>query len=97
MHNLESMVSIECVIAQKHHRAVMGARGANVQNVTTSNNVQIKFPDREMANGSPDMHEAVNGDAELTPPPSPRKCDIIIITGKKDDCEAAKEDLLVSS
>lgn len=92
--NLESMVTIECVIAQKHHRAVMGARGANVQNVTTSNNVQIKFPDREIVNGSPDVHEVVNGDAEHEPPLSPRKCDIIIITGKKDDCDAAKEDLL---
>ena len=90
------MVTIECVIPQKHHRAIMGPRGGNVQNVTSSHNVQIKFPERDMVNGSPDSHEAVNGDTEHEPPPSPRKCDIIVITGKKDDCEAAKEDLLVS-
>ena len=52
--DLEAMVTIECVIAQKHHRSVMGKRGAKVQAITHDYDVQVKFPER---NG-----ELVNGD-----------------------------------
>lgn len=45
--DLESMVTIECVIPQKHHRTVMGAKGHKVQAITSDFDVQIKFPDRE--------------------------------------------------
>lgn len=45
--DLESMVTIECIIAQKHHRTVMGAKGHKVQAITSDFDVQIKFPDRE--------------------------------------------------
>lgn len=98
---LDSMVSIECVIPQKYHRNIMGAKGVNVQKVTSQYNVQIKFPDRDpaakgqgMVNGSSSPVE-VNGDEAGSPPASPRKCDIITITGSKDNAEAAKEALLV--
>lgn len=30
VHELESQVTIECIISQKHHRTVMGSRGAKV-------------------------------------------------------------------
>jgi len=43
----ESMVTIECVIPQKHHRTVMGAKGVKVQGITSEFDVQIKFPDRD--------------------------------------------------
>lgn len=43
----ESMVTIECVIPQKHHRTVMGAKGFKVQGITSEFEVQIKFPDRD--------------------------------------------------
>lgn len=33
--DLESMVTIEVVIPQEYHRAIMGAKGSNVQEVTT--------------------------------------------------------------
>lgn len=54
------------------------------------NAVQIKFPDRDSGKNT------VNGDAEENgdTPASPRKCDIIVITGKKEDAETAKNDLL---
>ena len=42
----EAQVVVECVIPHKHHRDVMGAKGANVQAVSQENNVTIKFPDR---------------------------------------------------
>lgn len=45
--NLESMVTIECIISQRHHRTVMGAKGHKVQGITADFDVQIKFPDRD--------------------------------------------------
>merc|ERR1712050_290304 len=45
--DLESQVTIECVIEQQHHRTIMGARGANIQKVCSDFNVQIKIPDRK--------------------------------------------------
>jgi len=44
--DLEAQVTIDCVILQKHHRAVMGAKGSRVQEITKDWNVHIKFPDR---------------------------------------------------
>lgn len=43
----ESMVTEECIIPQKHHRTVMGAKGRKVQMITSEYDVQIKFPDRD--------------------------------------------------
>ena len=43
---LESMVTIECVIPQHHHRTIMGTKGHKVQGITTEFNVQIKFPEK---------------------------------------------------
>ena len=44
-------MTIECVIEQKYHRTVMGAKGYRVQEVTKDHNVGIKFPDRPTENG----------------------------------------------
>lgn len=41
------MVTEECIIPQKHHRTVMGAKGRKVQMITSEYDVQIKFPDRD--------------------------------------------------
>lgn len=90
--DLDAQVAIECVIPQTFHRTVMGARGANVQEITTNFEVGIKFPDRPAANGAPpsgagDADTMVNGDDH-------KKNDIIMITGKAENCEAAKKALL---
>lgn len=98
---LESMVSLECVVAQKYHRNIMGAKGVHVQKVTSEHNVQIKFPDRDPANRGQGMMNGnsspveENGEAPGSPPASPRKCDVITIIGSKDNAEAAKQALLV--
>ena len=42
----EAQVTIECIIPQKHHRTIMGAKGSRVQLVTSQYEVGIKFPDR---------------------------------------------------
>ncbi len=92
------MVSIEVVIPQKHHRTIMGTKGAKVQALTSEYDVQIKFPEREVPGGGGD-HAAVNGevgagDAALEDPGQASRKDIIRITGKRDKCEAAKLALL---
>uniref|UniRef100_A0A8D0THY4 Vigilin n=1 Tax=Sus scrofa TaxID=9823 RepID=A0A8D0THY4_PIG len=96
--DLEAQVTIECAIPQKFHRSVMGPKGSRIQQITRDHNVQIKFPDRE-ENPAHGMEPAVqeNGDdpgegrdGKEAEPGSPRRCDIITISGRKEKCEAAK-------
>ncbi|CAH1240049.1 HDLBP [Branchiostoma lanceolatum] len=101
--DLESQVTIECVITQKHHRTVMGPKGSRVQAVTSEFEVGIKFPDRRTEepssptspNGTGE-EAVVNGDAasQESGEGEPKKSDIILITGNKDRCELAKAALL---
>ncbi|XP_046605985.1 vigilin [Neodiprion virginianus] len=89
---LESMVTIECIIPQRHHRTVMGARGCKVQGITAEFDVQIKFPDRVVHEEQrPD--EQVNGEETEAVETVPA-CDIIRITGQPDKAEAARRALL---
>ncbi|KAM5228548.1 vigilin isoform 2-T2 [Ctenodactylus gundi] len=99
--DLEAQVTLECAIPQKFHRSVMGPKGSRIQQITRDYNVQIKFPDRE-ENPAHGVEPAIqeNGDeagegreAKEADPGSPRRCDIIIISGRKEKCEAAKEAL----
>lgn len=89
INDLESMVTIECIIPQKHHRTVMGSKGHKVQGITSDYNVQIKFPDRD--NQDDYNSEQVNGDMNIEPI---RQCDVIKITGKEENCLQAKQALL---
>ncbi|XP_044886096.1 vigilin isoform X3 [Mauremys mutica] len=99
--DLEAQVTIECTIPQKFHRSIMGPKGSRIQQITRDYGVQIKFPDRE-ENPAPATEPAMqengeeNGEgkeAKETDPTSPKKCDIIIISGRREKCEAAKEAL----
>ncbi|CAH2073927.1 unnamed protein product, partial [Iphiclides podalirius] len=85
--DLEAKVTIECVIPQKHHRTVMGARGAKVKDITAEFDVQIKFPERDNTEGA----DIPVRDEETT---EPGINDIIRITGRPENCEAAKKALL---
>jgi predicted PilT family ATPase len=103
--DLEAQVSVECVIPQKFHRTVMGSKGYRVQEITREFDVGIKFPDRPVdgaaETAAPQTTEGgeeqplVNGD---TPSENggtnSNKQDTIIITGKEENCQAAKEALL---
>uniref|UniRef100_A0A8D3EBC5 Vigilin n=1 Tax=Scophthalmus maximus TaxID=52904 RepID=A0A8D3EBC5_SCOMX len=80
--DLDAQVTIECVIPQRFHRSIMGPKGSRIQQITRDHNVQIKFP--EQANG--EVKEPVD-------PNAPKKCDIIVISGRKERCEAAVEAL----
>lgn len=87
----ENQVTIECEIDEKYHRTVIGQKGKNVQGITSTFNVQIKFPDRgnPKENGAPvENGEAVeNGAAE---PEEPVNKNLILISGHKDKCQEAK-------
>jgi len=95
--DLESQVTIECVITQKHHRTVMGAKGFRVQDITRTHEVGIKFPDRptqeNQASHAEGEETTVNGENGADGD-RPAKTDIITITGKAENCQAAKEALL---
>ncbi|XP_032637354.1 vigilin isoform X1 [Chelonoidis abingdonii] len=99
--DLEAQVTIECTIPQKFHRSIMGPKGSRIQQITRDYGVQIKFPDRE-ENPAPATELAMqeNGEesgegkeAKETDPTSPKKCDVIVISGRREKCEAAKEAL----
>ncbi|KAI1301765.1 Vigilin [Halotydeus destructor] len=100
---LNSTVTVECPIEQQHHRAVMGSRGTNVQGIQNQHKVHIKFPERAKQNGNA---EHVNGDSKASDDDasvksehvaaSPKRSDVILITGRQEDCDAAKEALLAS-
>uniref|UniRef100_A0A4W3IEM7 Vigilin n=1 Tax=Callorhinchus milii TaxID=7868 RepID=A0A4W3IEM7_CALMI len=89
--DLEAQVTIECVINQRFHRMVMGAKGLKVQQITKDHLVQIKFPEREENPGTTPFQ--TNGEVKVDPT-VPKKNDIIIISGRKERCEAARDALL---
>ncbi|CAC5382186.1 Vigilin [Mytilus coruscus] len=94
--DLDAQVTVECVIPQQYHRTVMGNRGMNVQEITRVHEVGIKFPDRApQQNGGgqngagPAENSLPNGDVNGDEA-GHNKSDIIVITGKPENCEAAK-------
>lgn len=64
----------------------MGARGSKVKDITAECDVQIKFPERDTAEAA-DI-PVRNGDEEAG------ANDVIRITGRPENCEAAKKALL---
>uniref|UniRef100_A0A665W5S7 Vigilin n=1 Tax=Echeneis naucrates TaxID=173247 RepID=A0A665W5S7_ECHNA len=94
--DLDAQVTIECVIPQKFHRSIMGPKGSRIQQITRDHNVQIKFPEREDPQGKGLIRE--NGEAngevkEPVDPNAPKKCDVIVLSGRKERCDAAVEAL----
>uniref|UniRef100_A0A8C8JHW6 Vigilin n=1 Tax=Oncorhynchus tshawytscha TaxID=74940 RepID=A0A8C8JHW6_ONCTS len=102
--DLDAQVTMECVIPQKFHRSIMGPKGSRIQGITRDHNVQIKFPERHpVVLGSPaeaavQENGEANGEMVEEPaapvdPTAPRKCDVIVLSGRKERCEAAVEAL----
>uniref|UniRef100_A0A8C4IHV1 Vigilin n=1 Tax=Dicentrarchus labrax TaxID=13489 RepID=A0A8C4IHV1_DICLA len=89
--DLEAQVTIECVISQKFHRSIMGPKGSRIQQITRDHNVQIKFPEHFVIKS---LNQNANGEVkEPVDPNAPKKCDVIVISGRKERCEAAVEAL----
>ncbi|MBN3325573.1 VIGLN protein, partial [Atractosteus spatula] len=97
--DLDAQVVMECVIPQKFHRSIMGPKGSRIQQITRDHNVQIKFPEREDAQAAtaeqPVQENGVaNGEVkEAADPSTPNKRDVIVLSGRKEKCEAAVEAL----
>uniref|UniRef100_A0A8C7ZDH9 Vigilin n=1 Tax=Oryzias sinensis TaxID=183150 RepID=A0A8C7ZDH9_9TELE len=97
--DLDAQVTMECVIPQKFHRSIMGPKGSRIQQITRDHNVQIKFPEREDPQAAHSEAPAQeNGEAngelkESVDPEAPKRCDVIVISGRKERCEAAIEAL----
>jgi len=85
--DLESQVTIECVIEQQHHRTIMGARGANIQKVCSDFNVQIKIPDRK--SNKAQQNGTAEEPVEETNGHDNNDSDIIRISGKTENVENA--------
>lgn len=92
--DLESQVSVEVAIPQRYHRAIMGPKGCRIQHITREHEVQIKFPEREDNAAGQEAPPQENGDVSPDAEFVPRKCDIIIISGRAEKCEMAKTALL---
>ncbi|MEQ2171697.1 hypothetical protein GOODEAATRI_013400, partial [Goodea atripinnis] len=92
--DLESQVSVEVAIPQRHHRAIMGPKGSRIQHITREHEVQIKFPERDDSAAGQDASPQENGDVSPEAEFVPRKCDIITISGRAEKCELAKAALL---
>uniref|UniRef100_A0A8C8K4G1 Vigilin n=1 Tax=Oncorhynchus tshawytscha TaxID=74940 RepID=A0A8C8K4G1_ONCTS len=91
--DLDAQVTMECVIPQKFHRSIMGPKGSRIQGITRDHNVQIKFPERVDGPGKGGPAEMVEEPAAPVDPTAPRKCDVIVLSGRKERCEAAVEAL----
>ena len=39
-------MTVECVIASRHHRVVIGTKWSNINDISQRYNVTVKFPDR---------------------------------------------------
>ncbi|XP_056420711.1 vigilin [Hyla sarda] len=99
--DLEAQVTMECMIPQRFHRSIMGPKGTRIQQITREHAVQIKFPDREEnPQAAPNAESPAQENGEegaenkiAVDPGSPKKCDIILISGRKERCEGASEAL----
>uniref|UniRef100_UPI00358DE364 vigilin isoform X2 n=1 Tax=Myxine glutinosa TaxID=7769 RepID=UPI00358DE364 len=93
--DLDAQVILDCVIPQKFHRVIMGAKGFRVQQITRDHDVQIKFPEREDSQQAPSVQQdsvtQVNGEVDSI---LPNYRDVIVISGRQDKCDSAKEALM---
>ncbi|ESO99461.1 hypothetical protein LOTGIDRAFT_231082 [Lottia gigantea] len=97
--DLDAQVTVDCIIAQKYHRTVMGSGGQNVKNICSKFNVGIKFPDKpnspeKILNGDSSEDPLANGDSNNHEDDGkPLKADVIVLTGTPENCQAAEEAL----
>ncbi len=99
VYEFENQVTVEVVVPQRYHVAIIGKNGVNSQQISDDNKVEIQFPAKSNAEASNgyvndnDLND-INDLNALSSSISPSKCDIIFINGLKDNCEKAKESIL---
>ena len=112
VYEFENQITIEVVIPQRYHVAVIGSKGANSQEISEKYNVELIFPAKLTQNDEQHQHAPVengfdnhdeiavvaaaviadvsNGEQHQ----ATSKFDIVLISGLKENCEKAKEELL---
>ncbi|CAG0883419.1 unnamed protein product [Cyprideis torosa] len=97
--DLEQTVTISVSIPQKFHAGLMGKGGHKIQQLTRDYEVQVKFPDKRggriienSANRPEEEPPLLNGDVPAGDGGNPN--DFIRITGRKENCEKARDALL---
>lgn len=93
VHDFENQVTIELVIPQEHHVAIIGKKGANSQQICDDFKVEIQFPAKSTADANNENGGIENG-AHDSSESNPSKSDTIVISGLKEDCDKAKEAIL---
>jgi len=101
VYEFENQVTIEVVVPQRYHVAIIGKNGDNSQQISDDNKVEIQFPaksnaDAARANGDLKNNDDSSDHTDSNAPSntnSPSKSDIILITGLRENCEKAKEEI----
>ena len=95
--DIESQAVVQCIIPRKHHGRVIGASGQNVQSLSKEYSVFIEFP-RTAVSTVPRRETGTTGRGDdneasaIKDTTDPR--DVVLITGKEENCLRAKEALL---
>jgi hypothetical protein len=107
VYEFENQVTIEVVIPQKYHVAVIGTKGGNSQEISENFNVELIFPAKAqsqqndegslapVANGFESVENVVvDGIEQQQNGDAASKFDVVLISGLLENCEKAKEALL---
>lgn len=98
-------MTIPVPIPQRHHRLLLAGKGSKIQEICHACNVQIKFPERghqsqQSPEHQPSPPSAVNGGNGVEEHSEgfgaeSHSSDFVHVTGRIENCEKAKEMLLV--
>ena len=90
---LESQVVVECIIPFKYHSKVRGVEGTNVQSLAQEYSVSIDFPSRDSTELAVTDTRSEADDEPNAFKDTSNPLDVILITGKEENCLCAKEAL----
>jgi len=95
--DIKETVTVTCTIPSKHHRTIIGPKGATIRDLQETHNVNIKMPARPDPNRKPRAKKPAAGAgedggdkaAEDTAAPASGPADTIKVSGRQAKCDAA--------
>lgn len=92
--DIKETVTVTCSIPSKHHRTIIGPKGATIRDLQETHNVNIKMPARPDPNRKPRAKKPAAADAEdggdkPAEAPAPSREDTIKVSGRQAKCDAA--------
>ena len=93
-YEFENQVTLDVVVPQKYHVAIIGKNGVNSQQISDDFKVEIQFPAKSTAEAANSETNSNNESPAESVTNSPSKSDVIQITGLKENCEKAKQAIL---